>query len=252
MLDLTKYKGYFDYYIGDIHGQLEEITHCIIVNIGIANANIFFLGDIGMGFHKEGYYTNILRKMETKLRKNNVNFIMLRGNHDDPSYFVNGKYNTEHIFFVDDYEIVKTETHTTLCIGGARSIDKFDRWKIDKKTKKIVPDGYWYDEMVKPIPNDFKTKINDFYIDVICTHCAPNNVVFNHNFNEELIEKDEKLIEDINHDQNILFEVWEMVKPLNWFYGHYHRNATDIIDCTTFKCCDKYIAGYKPTIETIY
>lgn len=254
VLNLINQSEKFDYYTGDIHGQIEEFVHSITHVINISDANIFILGDIGLGFHKKNYYISIFDKVNKKLIDKNINLILFRGNHDNPSYFVDNSFlNRSNIFIVEDYTIVKTATHSTLCVGGARSIDKCDRWKIDKKTKRLVRDGWWEDERVKNIPLNFDEFINEHYVDVICTHCAPINVEYSFSdISKTFLEKDEKMIDEIKEDCTILYNIWEKIRPLYWFYGHYHKNKMTIINCTDFKCVNKFVAGYKPSIETIY
>ena len=58
--------------------------------------------------------------------------------------------------------------------------------------------------------------------------------------------------DEIKEDCTILYNIWEKIRPLYWFYGHYHKNKMTVINCTDFKCIDKFVAGYKPSIETIY
>ena len=44
-------------------------------------------GDCGFGFEKLGYYENVFKRNSVRLSKANNWVVMLRGNHDDPSYF---------------------------------------------------------------------------------------------------------------------------------------------------------------------
>lgn len=238
-----------DFVIGDIHGQFEEFVYAIVNYEKITDANIIVLGDIGMGFYKENYYYNILKKINTKLKKNNINLFFFRGNHDDPQYFKDGKYNKSNIFFIDDYTIIKTLSHSILCVGGARSIDKCVRWKWDKITQKIVTDGWWEGERVIPIPENFDKDIQEYKdIDIICTHCAPSNVEYDtKGIPNEYIIKDETLLDEIKIDQEILYNLWEIVKPSKWYYGHYHHDKTEVVDETIFRACKDFVAGYYKT-----
>lgn len=243
-----------DFVIGDIHGQFSEFVHALTQYDKITDANIIVLGDVGMGFYKENYYHNILKKINTKLKKNNINLFFFRGNHDDPQYFKDSKYNKSNIFFVDDYTVIKTLSHTILCVGGARSIDKCERWKWDKFTQKIVTDGWWEGERVLAIPENFSNDIQKYKeTDVVCTHCAPINVEFDtKGIPNKYIKKDETLLDEINEDQTILYNLWEIVKPSKWYYGHYHHNKTENIEPTMFYACKDFVAGYKTPLVPLY
>lgn len=252
ILHLEHFKNYSDIYIGDIHGEMYPLVSNLTKFMNISNANIFILGDIGMGFNKENYYLNELSKVNKKLADANINLILFRGNHDDPSYFKNGKYNQPNIFFVDDYTIVNTELHQCLCIGGARSIDKFTRFKWDKRTQKRVPFGYWEDEVVRSIPEEFDSFIeaNNTQIDVVLTHCAPMGIE-DRSIPEVVLENDPDFANDVEKEKEILYNVFTKVKPKYWFYGHYHYSNVQYLNDCKFTACKDYVCGYKPELNQI-
>lgn len=235
-------------FVGDIHGEFEPFTYNIINKLKLINYNIIICGDFGMGFHKTNYYNTTFRKIQKKLNKNNIHFYAFRGNHDDPDYFSNPELidkvlnGVKNIHLVNDYDIIKNEKHTIVCIGGARSIDKCNRWKWDKITQKQKPNGWWEGEQIKNIPEDFFKFLNenDIKIDVICSHSSPD---FCEPFTKDGLQYwakfDDTLIEDCDNERRLLTTLYHLIKKQNeikyYFYGHFHNHYYNIIDGVLFR-----------------
>ena len=256
---------------GDIHGQFEAFVHTLVNQYELKDINFVICGDFGVGFHKENYYTTIFKKLNKKLKKNNINIYAFRGNHDNPEYFSNIELKSKvlngvtNIHLVDDYDIIQNDNHNILCIGGARSVDKCHRWKWDYKTQTQIPCGWWEGEMIKDIPNDF-TKFcedNNIIIDVVCSHSSPDFCEpFSKNGLQFWSKYDETVIEDCDKERALLTSIYNKLKDnhkiTHWFYGHFH-NSYILIDndvlfrglnmfeefCTLdYYICEKsYIAG---------
>lgn len=235
-------------YSGDIHGLFENFVNSIIKKHKISNMNIIICGDFGVGFYKPNYYNTIFKKINKLLRKNNVHIYAFRGNHDDPDYFNNEMTQKivldgiTNIHLVDDYDIIQNDNHSILCIGGARSVDKCQRWKWDYQTQERVPYGWWEGEMINDIPENFDSFIeeNKINIDVICSHSSPD-------FCEPLSKKgldfwvkyDDTLIEDCDKERALLTSIYNKLKDKNnikyWFYGHFHNSYILIKDDILFR-----------------
>ena len=84
-----------------------------------------------------------------RLSKANNWIVMVRGNHDDPSYFNKEKIKHERCRTIPDYSIIQACGHNILCIGGAVSIDRNYRKKHDAKYHLSGTASYWADEMTK-------------------------------------------------------------------------------------------------------
>ena len=75
------------YFCADIHGSFREITWIITQRYKLKDANIIFLGDVGLGFSKPGYYNQEFERINTRLEKNNITYYFIRGNHDNLEYW---------------------------------------------------------------------------------------------------------------------------------------------------------------------
>ena len=91
--------------IGDLHGYFNSLIG-MIKRYDIENSCIVICGDCGLGFYKPNYYTTQFNKISDVCRKRNDKVIMVRGNHDDPSYFNEGKANTKYVIAVPDYTVL--------------------------------------------------------------------------------------------------------------------------------------------------
>lgn len=222
--------------VGDVHGLFEDFCYFITKRKNISDVNVVVCGDFGVGFYKPNYYTTLFKKLNKKLKNSNVHIYAFRGNHDDPLYYSNKELQdtilngVNYIHLVDDYDFIKSDTHNILCIGGARSIDKTNRWKWDYITQTKVADGWWEGEMVNDIPDGFDKFVveNNLVIDTICTHSSPD---FCMPLTKEGLlywsKYDDTLIEECDKERKLLTSIYERLKDKHnikyWFYGHFHH-----------------------------
>ena len=95
-MEKTKYKDIFIYdfddvneiiVCGDIHGEFNALVNKVCVQYDIHDSIIIVAGDCGFGFERVGYYDNIYKRNRKRLEEHNNYILMIRGNHDNPSYF---------------------------------------------------------------------------------------------------------------------------------------------------------------------
>lgn len=228
---MTKY----DFVIagGDIHGKYDEILN-FINKYGIENAAIIIAGDFGIGFKHPLAENSKLKKFNEKLKESNTTIFVVRGNHDDPSYFYSQKNNTSHIKFVSDYSVLNLNDINILCVGGAVSIDRTQRKKYTEGRGR----DWWYDEVFKLNIEKIKT-LKD--IDVVITHSAPHFAYpyIKKDF-DEWSKKDEFLKNDIESERNDITNLYNTLIEKNeikkWYYGHFHSHNEMYYDNTQFVC----------------
>ena len=93
---------------------------------------MIFCGDFGFGFSSPQHETEELLKSNNICQEFNVKCYVLRGNHDDPSYYNTDepKINLSNIKTISDYTIIQTPEHNILCVGGAISVDRVNRQAV--------------------------------------------------------------------------------------------------------------------------
>ena len=152
--------------------------------------------------------------------------LIIRGNHDNPSYF-DGNHDYEFIKFLPDYSTMEIDGLNHLFIGGALSIDRRVR------TKGI---DYWENEgFVKDLDKISELK----NIDVVVTHTAPN-FVEPFGFNgivAHYAENDPTLLEELTNERKSLTELFDVLTSKNniqhHFYGHFHYDTKNLVNnCT--------------------
>lgn len=210
-----------------------------------AKSVIFVAGDCGFGFYKEQYYLDVLKGMNEVLKQNDSYIIFIRGNHDDPSYFENNKLGFDRIICVEDYSVVKTKNATTLCVGGAISIDRVWRKQqeliINKYSKSFKKKLYWENENVS-----FNIeKLDDIYkngikIDSVITHTSPDFAKpLSKDFDSNWFLLDANLKYDLNNERKALTDLYNNLienenKIKYWGYGHFHLNLQQLYENTVF------------------
>ena len=120
-------------------------------------------------------------------------------------------------------------------------------------------DGYWQNEAVQDIPNNFIEFIKDVNIDIVCSHCAPNFIENDYkNIPQKYIDNDINLLNDIKTNQQILDDLFVKYlknKISKWYYGHYHRDRFCVCDDIDFICIDRLKnnkISYRFNYEEIY
>ncbi len=227
---------------GDIHGSFISLVHKVCIQYGMKDTLVIVAGDCGFGFGKQAYYEDIIyRKVARRLSAANNWIVMLRGNHDDPSYFRESKMSHGRFRTVPDYTIVRSCGHTILLVGGATSIDRNYRKNEMKKSHRPL---YWPDE-APCYDADALAAIKDKYeVDSVVTHTAPSFCEKDSHVGlQEWAMYDSTLIEDCRREREVMDRLFRTLKddghPLGkWFYGHFHSSWYSVIQDTAFSMLD--------------
>jgi len=222
---------------GDVHGKFRELGYMIKERYKITDSVICAAGDIGTGFHKRGYYLDEFSRLNKILLNNNSLLFMVRGNHDDPSYF-NGKNKIfdefSNIALVPDYFTLETLNANILFIGGAISIDRSSR---------TLNESYWADEPC--VYDDVAINNLDKKIDVVITHTAPDYVPpYLKNGIMSWEKYDSMLSSDCLHERYVMNEIYQQLILKDhdikyWLYGHFHSSETTVYENTMFILCNE-------------
>lgn len=232
--------------VGDTHGDHRYISRKI-KNSEIENMIILHVGDFGVGFKNEHSDRAELSQLNTTLVKHNCHLYVIRGNHDDPTYY-DGSWDWSNLHLVPDYTVVNVNGDDILMVGGAISVDRLPRKRDIQYAASKGRDigGYWYDEGFT-LNED---KLKDIKgIRYVITHSAPKWVEPINNFDNKysshgmfvehfVIDGDIDLKSDLNKEREDIAQMYEILKENNmiekWFYGHFHDSNAMYYEDTDF------------------
>ena len=214
--------------IGDIHAEFGSFKNKIRKNI--SDAYIIQVGDFGLGFYKPNYYKTELTILSKILTQTNCHLYVIRGNHDDPSYFTetNNPFELTNITLLADYSELELLGKSILLVGGAVSVDR--RFRKEGKS-------WWSDEAFNlKLEHEFPYKNRQY--DLVVTHTRPGVCGAFKGFDniEYWCNQDPDLKNDLIEESQQLDYLYERTKPKNWIYGHFHQSFTTNYENTKFKC----------------
>ncbi len=160
--------------------------------------------------------------MNKTLKAGNNLLYVIRGNHDDPSYFEKWQ-KIGNIRVVPDYSVLELDGYTVLLIGGAISIDRM-----------TLTEGkdYWKNEVFLFDELKLAAAISEVQnIDIVVTHNAPSEF-WPYEIGglvKTYAKQDINLISDLTKEwkmhSKLLKHVTNKFSPSHWYYGHFHAIA---------------------------
>jgi len=218
---------------GDLHDAVDIIPDFLKAN-DLNNCAIVQVGDYGIGFEIEKKEIRKLKYLTDRLKITNSDLFVIRGNHDNPSYFT-GKYDTSNIQLVPDYTVLTLNLINILCIGGAYSIDRVNRKGYSIWKSSMV---WWVDENLVYNHDKIMAMRN---IDVVITHSAPSIAFpFTKGNLDYWCAIDKNLKTDVDTERLQLTQIFENLSKNNnikqWYYGHMHMSNRMPYLNTYFNC----------------
>jgi len=138
--------------LGDTHGDFRGFFHKA-ADGKYDDSVVIHVGDVGVGFGDR-----LLPSLDIRLAGHNIRMMCIRGNHDDPSFFVDPSKSTPNVELLDDYSVIEYRNKKILLVGGAISIDRSMR----------TPGKSWWKDEVLVYEPDKVCKA-----DILITHAAP-------------------------------------------------------------------------------
>lgn len=214
---------------GDIHGDFEPLVFKMCMQYDMHDTLVIVAGDCGFGFHADGYYEQVYRRVQKRLSEHNCWVAMVRGNHDDPAYFTEDKMNHERFRTMPDYSVVSACGHQILCVGGAISIDR--SFRLAEMRRHPDKQYYWpsepthYDALLMG-----EVAAAGVKIDTVVTHTAPSFCELQtKNGLTSWAANDPDLLQDCDNEREqmdlLLKHLLRDQHPVShWFYGHFHQS----------------------------
>jgi len=204
------------YIHGDNHGKWDRLFDKIDA-ANITDAILIGVGDTGIGFKIKEKQLREFEFLNNKFKKRNIQYMTIRGNHCDPSYF-DGSVKLSNFELIPDYTLRELNGEIFLFVGGAIS--------IDRKFRK-VGSSYWTDETFVLKPELAKE------CDVLITHTAPYWVgPFDKQSLSSWCVKDVHLWDECRKERMDADELVKLAKPSRSYHGHFHTSAwVDFRDC---------------------
>jgi predicted phosphodiesterase len=226
----------FDYLFvgGDTHGNNKQLASHLLPNLPKESKKaILHVGDFGMGFSSHVGELENMQILDRKLQKQNVWLYVIRGNHDNPSYFETGNLIHEdmeslsNIMLIPDHSMLHLQTIdnnnlSIYCLGGAVSVDRVNR---------TPSKSYWWNEMVPDLPQQELDKIPKG-IDIVLTHTRPQGIFpIDKNGIEHWLLRDRGLDYDLGVELGRITKVFDAINKKNTcythYYGHFHMSNTE-------------------------
>jgi len=192
--------------LGDHHGNYNRIFDKIYKN-QIKNCLLIHVGDGGEGFKPRDEELKTFNILNEKFSSLGIQYMSIRGNHSDPSYF-DGSVNLSHFKLLPDYHTEIINDEKFLFVGGAVSIDRVYR-------KEGL--SYWSDELFVLKPELVEK------CDVLITHSAPTWIgPIDKEGISSWCEKDPTLWDLCYKERKDHDELIRLAKPTMHYCGHFH------------------------------
>ena len=228
---------------GDIHGDFEMLSLAICSEYDMHDTLVIVAGDCGFGFAEESSYPLLARRIQRALASRNCYIAMIRGNHDDPSFFEEQKIRNKRFRTIPDYSIISACEQNILCVGGAISIDR--SWRLREMSRFQSKRIYWSNE----VPRYDATLMDEIamsgiQINVVVTHTAPSfcEITSTDGLRGWAIN-DSKLLADCKMEREQMDMLFAHLKRdkhsvTHWFYGHFHQSWHGEYDGIRFRMLD--------------
>ncbi len=198
------------YLVGDIHGDWDFLFKKLD-HLEITNCYLLHVGDGGEGFLPEPKQERQFEHHNQCFKKRNIQYLSIRGNHSNPSYF-QGQIKYSNFELLPDYTYREFNGEKYLFIGGAISIDRQIR----------IPDRTWWENEKFVFKPELVKKV-----DVLVTHSGPS---WNGNNTKDGIQSwcdtDHTLWEECFEERQDHDKLIELCSPRKHYCGHFHQSSS--------------------------
>lgn len=224
MIEISKKNVYV---IGDTH-TLDYVS--ILEHYKLQDFVLIHVGDSGVGFGRGISDFTHYYNLNLYCQNNNGHILTIRGNHDNPAFFVKGFSGHDafsNLTYVSDYTYYKINDKVFLFVGGAISIDR------QARVERI---DYWHNEKFT-LPDNLETLDP---CDILITHSCPSIAPPNNGFSNisGWFKNDPTLKEELIKERKDIQTLVDQVNPSVNLYGHFHNSTSERIEGTWYRCLD--------------
>jgi hypothetical protein len=207
--------------VGDIHGKWEALFKRI-AEIDLRDCTLICVGDLGVGF-KDSHAKEIraLQFANDFFVARDIQFLSIRGNHDNPAFFNGEIESLSNLRLIPDYHAETFNDKKFLFVGGAISIDRTIR-------KQGI--SYWKDEIFNL---DYAKIVR---CDVLITHSAPtwNGPIEKSGIMTHFCQKDPTLWDECMEERKQHDILIKLSGAKKHYCGHFHLlSVVDFDDCAS-------------------
>ena len=212
------------YYMGDIHGDVFHVVDAVARYEITDKDVIVILGDVGMNYYGNNHGDKHRKK---KLNKLGVPVFCIHGNHEmRPETIATYREETWHggivyvdkdfpnLLFAKDGEVYDLDGQKAIAIGGAYSVDKWYRLRMDMNW---FPDEQPSAEIKASVER--KLEELNWKVDVVLSHTCPERYMPVEAF---LSGIDQSTVD--NSTEEWLDRIEEKLDYKAWYCGHWHIN----------------------------
>lgn len=221
------------YVIGDYHGGIELLTKHLKALSSVAEpSSVIFLGDYDVHTGTQ------LCNFEDQLREYDIDFYLLRGNHDLPTLWqdrdITALLETPRFKLLKDIDVISWRDQRVLTVSGAVSADRtclrFDEGNCWPKSEGINPEARTIIKRMVLVDGPF---------DTLLSHTGPlTDVPITNPFTESFASTDTDLLADLQKERDTISQIQMISGIRDHYFGHFHRNWESHEYGISMRCLD--------------
>lgn len=202
------------YLLGDHHSNYDDLIRALLRR-GMRGVKIIHVGDGEEGY-PYSWDEETAEHLDNAFASLEIEYLSIRGNHSNPNVF-DGSVMLPNFKLLPDYTRLEIDGESWQFVGGAISIDRLNR----------IPNETWW-----PTEEMILDESRAQSADVLVTHTGPTaSVPPVSSFLLEYIHAEEQfgretLFDELRDEAARHDRLYELVKPRQWYHGHFHRSAT--------------------------
>lgn len=205
--------------IGDYHQHTDLLTEALDeISASAGPASAIMLGDYDI--HTASQLSDFI----DLLNQYDIDFYLLRGNHDCPLYWqdrgISMLFETDGFHLLKDVDYILWQDKRILTVSGAVSVDRtcirFDEGNCWPDTEGISPNA---------IGSVKRAVQADGAFDVLLSHTGPlSDVPITNEFTQSFASTDDALLNDLKQERKTITQLQMASGIKRHYFGHFHQS----------------------------